>query len=98
MSSGIGPRELPEDNRYARHFSGIHFYDTGADNPYVSYEYDTWWCGPDFADDTVCAFRRSDGAIEKLFVESPERPFYLERDKEDPGLARLVITYVPDAR
>ena len=94
---GIGPREVPEANRYARHFSGIHFYGAGAADPYLGYEYDTWWCGPDFTDDTLCVFRRSDGAIERLFVESPERPFYLERDDDDPGLARLVITHVPGA-
>lgn len=92
---GIGPREVPEANRYARHFSGIHFYGSGAADPYVGYEYDTWWCGPDFTDDALCVFRRSDGAIERLFVESPDRPFYLERDEGDPGLARLVITHLP---
>ena len=95
---GIGRREVPEANRYARHFRGIHFYHSGAADPYVGYEYDTWWCGPDFTDDTLCVFRRSDGAIERLFVRSPDRPFYLERDEGDPGLARLVITYLPDAR
>jgi len=95
---GIGPREVPEANRYARHFRGIHFYRSGAADPYVGYEYDTWWCGPDFTDDTLCVFMRSDGAIERLFVRSPDRPFYLERDEGDPGLARLVITYLPYAR
>ena len=85
-----------EGNRYSRHFRGIYFYDARGDNPHTSYQYETWWCGPDFSDDTLCVFKRSDGAVEKLFVESPERPFYLERDKTDPGLARLVITYVPD--
>ena len=96
MSSGFAPGETPEGNRYARHFSGINFYDSHAGSPHTSYEYDTWWCDPDFANDTLCVFKRSDGTIEKLFVESPGRPFYLERDKGDPGLARLVITYVPD--
>ena len=40
---------------------------------------------------------RPDGTTERLFVESPDRPFYLERDKEDPELGRLVITFVPGA-
>ena len=34
---------------------------------------------------------------ERLFVESPDRPFYLERDSEDPELGRIVITFVPSA-
>lgn len=28
-------------------------------------------------------------------MESPDRPFYLVRDKQDPELARVVITFVP---
>ena len=30
-------------------------------------------------------------------MESPDRPFNLERDKEDTKLGRIVITFVPDA-
>ena len=29
-------------------------------------------------------------------MRSPDRPFYLERDGEDPDLGRIVITFVPD--
>ena len=60
-------------------------------------------CGVDLAvceefdDDTLIFHRSSDGATENLFVESPDRPFYLERDKEDPALGRLVITFVPSS-
>ena len=34
---------------------------------------------------------------ESLFVESADRPFYLERDNDDSDLARIVITFVPSA-
>ena len=40
-------------------------------------------------------YDRADGVREYLFVESADRPFYLERSKEDPDLARIVITFVP---
>ena len=40
-------------------------------------------------------YTRSDGMEERLFVESPERPFFFERDHEDGRLSRLVITFVP---
>ena len=96
MSSGIGPRDSLVGIRYVRLFAELHFYRIGAHIPYRSYVYDTWWCGPDFTDDTSCVYyRRSDGAVDRLFVKSPDRPFYLERDSEDLDLARLVITFEP---
>ena len=49
------------------------------------------------SDDTKSFRRHPDGVEELLFVESPDRPFYLERDKEDLDLGRIVITFVPDA-
>ncbi len=42
-------------------------------------------------------YTRSDGTKERLFVKSPERPFYLERDHDDGDVSRLVITFVPKA-
>ena len=96
MSSGVGPRDSLVNVRYVRLFADLHFYRDGAHTPYRSYVYDTWWCGPDFADDTSCVYyRRADGAADRLFVKSPDRPFYLERDDVDLDLARLVITFEP---
>ena len=96
MSSGVGPRDSLVNVRYVRLFAELHFYRNGAHIPYRSYVYDTWWCGPDLADDTSCVYyRRSDGAVDRLFVKSPDRPFYLERDDDDLDLARLVITFEP---
>ena len=96
MSSGRGPRDSPVNIRYIRLFAALHFYRLGAHTPYRSYVYDTWWCGPDVTDDTSCVYyRRSDGAVDRLFERSPDRPFYLERDREDLDLARLVITFEP---
>ena len=96
MSSGVGPRDSLVNVRYVRLFAELHFYRNGAHIPYRSYVYDTWWCGPDLADDTSCVYyRRSDGVVDRLFVKSPNRPFYLERDDEDLDLARLVITFEP---
>ena len=96
MSPGAGPRESPVNIRYIRLFAALHFYRLGAHTPYRSYVYDTWWCGPDVTDDTSCVYyRRSDGAVDRLFERSPDRPFYLERDREDLNLARLVVTFEP---
>ena len=96
MSPGAGPRESAVNIRYIRLFAALHFYRLGAHTPYRSYVYDTWWCGPDVTDDTSCVYyRRSDGAVDRLFERSPDRPFYLERDREDLNLARLVVTFEP---
>ncbi len=35
--------------------------------------------------------------MERLFVRSAARPFYLERDKQDGDLGRMVVTFVPGA-
>ena len=92
----------PVDAGNVRDFREIHFYDTGTDNPYKSYVYPGYTCGSgstcrDSGDDTLLVYLRSDGARERLFVASSDRPFYLERDKQDSDLARLVITFVPSA-
>ena len=83
-----------------RSFGVLRFYEADSDTYYRSYGYLFRGCGVDTScwdsdDDTLFVYRSSDGTTERLFVESPERPFYLERDKEDSELARLVITFVP---
>lgn len=96
----------PDDNRQMRGFSEIQFYDETDDEPYKSYRYEmVLYCGltvgcwviyGDFPDEEV-AYVRTDGLRERLFVKDPDRPFYLERDREDWGLGRVVITFVPAA-
>ncbi len=100
--SAVGSRDAPDDNRRVRSFSSIRFYDAESDVPYRRYGYGFAECddGPDCSDagdDTLYYTERRHGTKDFLFVESPDRPFYLERDKEDPDLARLVITFVPSA-
>lgn len=97
-------RATPDDNRQMRGFSEIQFYDETGDEPYKSYRYEmVLYCGSgafcllvyvDVADEEV-AYVRADGLRERLFVKDPDRPFYLERDREDWGLGRVVITFVP---
>ena len=88
-------------NFYLRDIGTVSFYEAGADIPYRGYVYLAFGCGVDLAvceefdDDTLIFHRSSGGATENLFVESSDRPFYLERDKEDPALGRLVVTFVP---
>ena len=89
----------------------MHFYDAESEHdaesetPYKSYFYQAVRCGD--GADTECEgpgaevgwiFTRSDGTMERLFVRSPDRPFYLEPDQEDGDyVGRLVITFVPSA-
>lgn len=102
-SSGIVDASDSPANFYLRSISSVSFYEAGADIPYRGYVYLSFGCGVDLAaceefdDDTLIFHRSSDGATENLFVESPDRPFYLERDKEDPDLGRLVVTFVPSS-
>ena len=100
-SSGfVDPNDSPA-NFYLRSIGAVSFYEAGADIPYRGYVYLAFGCGVDltdceeFDDDSLIFHRSSDGATENLFVESSDRPFYLERDKEDPALGRLVVTFVP---
>ena len=82
------------NNESISSFTEIRFYDENSTEPYLSYTYPTSRCG-----DATCStstHRSSDGNWENLFVESPDRPFYLELDEEDPYLARIVITFAPN--
>ena len=77
----------------------MHFFLEGDAEPYRSYTYRDWGCdGPCESDDRYRFATSPDGTRDRLFVESPGRPFYLEHDKEDHDLARIVITFVPGAR
>ncbi len=87
---------LPEPNVLVRLFSGIRFHEEGSEDPYRSYDYPHSRCVYPVCRDPQHEYQSSDGTWERLFVESPDRPFYLERD-EDPELARIVITFVPSA-
>lgn len=102
MHTGFGGGGGPADNIHVRSFGAIYFYEAAAERPYKSYEYGFSGCGADAKgdcgeDDTQVLFPSSDGAMHRLFVPSPDRPFYLERDKENTDLGRLVITFVPRA-
>ncbi len=92
----IGCEAVPEsNNEYVSAFAEICFFDQRSNDPYKCYAYPTARCA-----DAMCSnvmHRSSDGTWENLFVESPDRPFYLERDGEEPDLARIVITFVPTA-
>ena len=97
----FGPQDSPEDNYLVRSFRRIEFFEENSDASYKSYDYPFAGCrdvppGSDCSDDTWISYTRSDGPGERLFVRSPDRPFYLERDGEDPDLGRVVITFVPD--
>ncbi len=98
--SVLGASDSPA-NELIRWFRGIRFYDGDSDTPYRSYEYPSRGCGEDpmcwaYVDDTLFYYYDpADGVKEYLFVESPDRPFYLERDSDDPDLGRIVITFVP---
>ena len=95
-----------ENNRLVSGFSAIMFYDKESDVPYARYVYQgTVGCGEGVncgnldGDelDRALVYYRTNGQEERLFVKDPERPFYLERDREDRGLGRIVITFVPTA-
>ena len=104
MVAGFGG-DGRENNRLVSGFSAIMFYDKESEVPYASYAYQgTYGCGEgvfcwdldgDELDRALIHFRSTDGREERLFVEDPDRPFYLERDREDRGLGRIVITFVP---
>jgi len=98
----FGPRDSPADNNFLVAFSSIHFFAEDSDTPFRSYEYPVGGgcgegrVGSNCSDDARTYRRHPDGFEERLFVESTDRPFYLERDGEDPELGRIVITFVPD--
>lgn len=107
MSLFGGWKDSPEDNHLVTYFRRIGFFEENSNAPYKSYEYllssyDSMPRGcsdvppaSDCSDDAWLFERRPDGTGVRLFVESPDRPFNLERDQEDPDLARIVITFVP---
>ncbi len=104
MVQDLYVRDPPDDvwdSVYIRWFREAHFYDEGADSPYKSYVYESIECLGFYCeepgDDTLVVYESADGTTEQLFLESPDRPFYLERDTEDPRLGRVVITFVPSA-
>ena len=93
---------VPADGRFVRDLREVYFYADDSETPYKSFLYPGYRCEgvstcEDAADDTTVVHLRSDGVRENLFVESPERPFYLERDEEHVDLGRIVITYTPSA-
>ena len=84
---------------------GVHFFGPDSETPYTSYVYYAYACsdhvnvdceGP--GSEASMIYTRSDGATERLFVKSPERPFYLELNQDDGSVRKLVITFVPSAR
>ncbi len=95
-------RDSAEDNDLVRAPFRIEFFEENSDAPYKSYDYPLAGCrdvapGSGCSDDAWVHQRHPDGTEERLFVKSPDRPFYLERDSKDSELARIVITFVPDA-
>lgn len=87
-----------EDSDFIRYFYRLDFLDEDSGAAFRSYVYPSAQCDGRIETHCVYVHEHSDGTMERLFVESPERPFYLERDTQDGDLARLVITFVPDTR
>ena len=89
------------DSVHIRWFGEAHFYEPDADSPYKSYIYESIKCLGFYCEgsgkDTLVIYESSDGTTEQLFLESPDRPFYLQRDAQDPRIGRVVITFVPDS-
>ena len=78
-------------------FAEVAFFEDGSEQPYRSYSYEVSWCGDDECSAENYIHRSSDGTEERLFVESAERPFYLEADESFPIVDRVVIIFVPSA-
>ena len=93
---GAGSPGNDETNVFVRQFRAIHFLGIA---PVTSYEYWLTECIGFYCshpgDDTLVVHESSDGTTHQLFLESSDRPFYLERDTDNPQLARVVITFVP---
>ena len=97
---GFGRDTSADGSRLIWAFAGLDFFDDASAAPYRSYVYSyAIRCAPSPCDGshTTRVFVSPDGAEDRLFAKSPERPFYLELDKEDLDLGRLVITFVPSA-
>ena len=104
MVQDLFVRDPPDDvwdSVYLRWFGEAHFYQPDADAPYKSYVYESIQCLGFYCDgsgdDTRVISESSDGTTDQLFLESPDRPFYLQRDAEDPRIGRVIITFVPDS-
>ena len=107
MVAGPGRLAFSENNVHVRFFRAIRFFAPGAETPHASYTYpsfdcsvrdpDTWWGDDPACSDDTFVYDSADETTERLFVQSPDRPFFLERDKEDSDLGRLVIASVPRA-
>ena len=84
-------------NRFVSSFKGIEFYDDeGSRFPYRSYYYPIVRCEETASTDGERYLHQSPAGVwEHLFVESLDRPFYLERDTQNSHAARIVITFVP---
>lgn len=100
--SFLGGPDSDEDGHLVRYFGAMHFFVADSDVPYRTYKYPFSGCLPalcsDPDDDKAYAhFATRDGPPAFLFVESPDRPFYLERDQDDLDVGRVVITFVPVA-
>lgn len=93
-----GVEDSSEDGRFVDEFEEVYFYVPGADAPYVRYALQT--CArPNryLGEDIPCVYEPGEGRKlwEKLFVETPDRPFHLERVAGEGDRARVVITSVP---
>lgn len=107
----FGWRDSAEDNYLVGRIVSLLFYEEGADVPYAAYTYYDGECAYARAnaivgDTTLCLYDIEtgpwrydlpEGALERLFAESPYRPFYLEQDRQDDDLGRMVITFEPSA-
>ena len=88
-------------NLYVGSVGSVQFYHKGDDAAYKSYVFVAFGCGTDLSacdrpiDDAQVYHRSSAGTADTLFIESSDRPFYLERDKNDSALGRVMITSVP---
>lgn len=98
MQTARGTVDSQKDGYLAAGFREVHFYN-GESGPYRSYEYKSVGCDgtgwPCWDDDTLLYHRRPNETKDYLFVESPDRPFYLEWDETNLDLGRIVITFLP---
>ena len=101
VSTGpTGCHDSQETNVLVTSLKKVEFFDQGRSDPYRTYHYPTYKCArfpAPCASDEGYIHLSTDGTWERLFVESSDRPFYLERDEDVPDLARIVITFVPGA-
>ena len=85
-----------EHNRLISSFNRIEFYEEDSEIPYKGYHYPMVMCVESARGDEY-RHQSSTGTWESLFLESSDRPFFLETDKYDSYSARIVVTFVPSA-